>query len=1415
MLNLTRGYPGALDELGLEVPFTEGREAERPIDIGFSLGESPFAESGFEAFAETPVAFEGEAFPSGLVLETTTGPTGRDQEHWDPSNVGLPLLATGPSVQSQRLSPHFTVKELVSSGGKASPVARISPALVRVLEAIRERAGKTVQITSGYRSWARNKEVYAKRKQKPTDSRHCSGQAADINLGGMNGTELAKLAIDAAGADLALGIGADYIHVDVRGKWVLWTYFPRGGAADKAAKEAVEGHRKRVLRSRAPMPVRPTPTPTPTPPTPVPPRPGPATTNRLVVPRHPLLRSHRGTAPDLILRWNRIKRSGEVDVVVHFHGFSGQREGMRINIDKEPISGLNFTDPAAPGSPGRDRPTLGILPRGHYHGGDRGDVYHFPALIRPGALQALVEDSLARLSRETGHTLSQGRLILTGHSGGGAPVSAILAHTDPDEVHIFDGTYSPGANIVQWAEKRIGRELATPAALPPSMRILYRPGTKKHPGTQPHAEAIARSLCRPLGVAGAARLRPFFRADCTLADHNSIPRRFGWLLLANPAADLPGVTTYACAGGASGEAGEEPEASAFWESAANDREESQQEAIGMNEQQVYAAGEALAWLDVEAPYTEAEQFEPPMTEAEGFEPEALESEWSESETGEGPDGEELDSFEMLDEGEMFDEGEGFEEDEGFDQATSAEWLEDEEAEEEEEGEADELERFGEFGDQRDTEWETDESEGEDRYAEALAEATAFETELEGETSLGASGLTPAERKAVEITSTFETGKRGGFFGLSGNFDGQGLSFGLVNWTIGTESLQPLLRDFAAENPERWNAVFGPDADRFRQLISRKGKAAVKEQHSFAIKEMNSCSIRKGKPVWAIREPWFGYFKRLSEDPAFQAIQIRYVRKLLSRADHFCREYKLRSEQAFTFLFDAVSSHGKSWPNKKNRHQLVEQRLKALAARYGEGKVPESETLLAIADVLGTTSAQRWAQKARTRKRWFVTGEHPRARELADLRPRPDVPYSVSAPSAPAHQVPSPSARPSPARSSAALCNAIVRIAEQEYRRWHPPSGNLRETDSAAVPILQQYYREGLKRNISAAELQNTTWQQAHPWSAVFVSWVMRTAGAGTGFACSAAHQNYIRAARRNRLNGVTSSPFWAYRATEVAPQVGDLVCASRSNSGATYDNIADPQTRPTHCDIVTEVRPGSLRVIGGNVSQNVDAKKIRTQPDGRLALDGAQARFFAVLRCRGMLADQAPQPPAPTPAAPTPPAPTPPAPSGPRLTPARFVATFGSSARASQAAHGVPALVTLGQAALESGWGAHAPRFNFFGIKAKASDPEPTRQLLRTREVFRDPNRKFPEIISITPRADGKYDYVVRDWFRAYPDAATAFNAHGEFLVRNKRYAKAFMVAHDAYAFATEVARAGYATDPSYERVLHSVMRKIEAASGP
>ena len=165
------------------------------------------------------------------------------------------------------------------------------------------------------------------------------------------------------------------------------------------------------------------------------------------------------------------------------------------------------------------------------------------------------------------------------------------------------------------------------------------------------------------------------------------------------------------------------------------------------------------------------------------------------------------------------------------------------------------------------------------------------------------------------------------------------------------------------------------------------------------------------------------------------------------------------------------------------------------------------------------------------------------------------------------------------------------------------------------------------------------------------------------------------------------------------------------------------------------------------------------------------------------------------------------APSG-ALSPSAFIARYGSMARSAAAATGVPALVTLGQAALESGWGRGAAGNNFFGVKARSWESD--KMLRTTYEVLSSPNAAdFPEILSVTRRADGRYTYQVRDWFRTYSSAEESFVQHNQ-LLQGSRYRTAFRYAADPYRFASAVAAAGYATDPSYTRKLHDVMRLIE-----
>lgn len=216
-----------------------------------------------------------------------------------------------------------------------------------------------------------------------------------------------------------------------------------------------------------------------------------------------------------------------------------------------------------------------------------------------------------------------------------------------------------------------------------------------------------------------------------------------------------------------------------------------------------------------------------------------------------------------------------------------------------------------------------------------------------------------------------------------------------------------------------------------------------------------------------------------------------------------------------------------------------------------------------------------------------------------------------------------------------LPQAIVRVARSQLPRWRVGGQWLRETDPAATPILQEYYRDGRCQEVTSAHLQSPAWHGTNFWSAVFVSWVMRTAGAGNAFAYSRAHRTYVRAARHNRCQNTTANPFWAYRVTEVAPEPGDLVCRNdHITPPATYENIDQPIDWHLHCDIVTvPAQGGRIMVTGGNVAVpggnphhgvTVAERPLRVRPDGLLDL-GHHPDYIAVVRCRGAAA-HVPQP---------------------------------------------------------------------------------------------------------------------------------------------------------------------------------------------
>jgi hypothetical protein len=213
--------------------------------------------------------------------------------------------------------------------------------------------------------------------------------------------------------------------------------------------------------------------------------------------------------------------------------------------------------------------------------------------------------------------------------------------------------------------------------------------------------------------------------------------------------------------------------------------------------------------------------------------------------------------------------------------------------------------------------------------------------------------------------------------------------------------------------------------------------------------------------------------------------------------------------------------------------------------------------------------------------------------------------------------------------------AAVQIALREWRAWGQqivfPNMELPEDEERLEGLWQrvgEYWWLGLdprwrQQGWTGIHDENgvvfpASEDGSYAWSAAFMSYVMRIAGAGSRFPYTETHADYINAARRHGLGIEPGTALTAERPEVYAPQRGDLICYWRGRRAVTYDEL--PTGRfPGHCDIVVVIRPGELDVIGGNVDNAVAMKHIPATLDGHLAgPDGTvldpDHHYFVVLR---------------------------------------------------------------------------------------------------------------------------------------------------------------------------------------------------------
>lgn len=219
---------------------------------------------------------------------------------------------------------------------------------------------------------------------------------------------------------------------------------------------------------------------------------------------------------------------------------------------------------------------------------------------------------------------------------------------------------------------------------------------------------------------------------------------------------------------------------------------------------------------------------------------------------------------------------------------------------------------------------------------------------------------PLDYKCLALTGSFETGKGipECFAGLSGDFDGQGISLGVLQWNFGQDSLQPLLKEMISKYPKVAKAIFQENHDVLVSALSSEKQ----ELMTFAR------SIQHPVKHY-IYEPWRGLFKSLGRTEEFQNIQVKYAKSLYNAALRLCKEYGLWSKRAAALMFDIKVQNGSISELVKTR---ILSEFKTLPANLAKEEL-EVQKMRIIANRRAEAANPQWIEDVRARKLCIANG----------------------------------------------------------------------------------------------------------------------------------------------------------------------------------------------------------------------------------------------------------------------------------------------------------------------------------------------------------------------------------------------------------------------------------------------------------
>lgn len=202
--------------------------------------------------------------------------------------------------------------------------------------------------------------------------------------------------------------------------------------------------------------------------------------------------------------------------------------------------------------------------------------------------------------------------------------------------------------------------------------------------------------------------------------------------------------------------------------------------------------------------------------------------------------------------------------------------------------------------------------------------------------------------AKNISKQFEVGNSNQ---IAGNFDGQGLSLGYLQWCIGQGTLQPMLNRMDREYNAEMKSIFGSNYDSIHNMILD----TTENQLAWAKSINNSTNT--------IAEPWYSQFVSLCNNQDFINIELDSEAYKIGQAMIICDKYNLRTVRGFALAFDIAVQNGSI---SSDAAKIID------AALVQSPNMAEKDLLKVIANAIADTSTNN-AEDIRVRKMAIVNG----------------------------------------------------------------------------------------------------------------------------------------------------------------------------------------------------------------------------------------------------------------------------------------------------------------------------------------------------------------------------------------------------------------------------------------------------------